>query len=149
MIWSHLVFVFLLFNIFVFSYSLWQCTIRKNPFGRCHLAMLGSFVWGDAVVFSLFWIFLSVITLILVPNVNFFLFSASVFFAVRGVGETIYWLNQQFSKVKRNPPENFMLERIFPGESVWFAYQIIWQVITVVSVVGSLYFGAKWLVSFV
>lgn len=133
------------FNVFAFFYSLWQCAFKNNPFGRCHLAIFGSFVWGDAVVFSLFWVGLCVVTLSVVPDVNFFLFCASVFFIIRGLGETIYWLNQQFSKVDRNPPKNFWMERIFPGESVWFAYQIIWQVVTAVALIAAVYFGVKWL----
>lgn len=136
---------FILLNVFIFLYALWQCAFRNNPFGRCHLAILGSFVWGDAVIFSLFWVGLSGLTYFFVRNINFFIFSTAVFFAVRGFGEVVYWLNQQFSKINRNPPENFLIERIFPGESVWFAYQIFWQVVIVVSVIFAVYFGFRWL----
>jgi len=145
MSWEQVVFVFGLFNVFVLFYALWQCVFKNNPFGRCHLALLGSFVWGDAVIFSLFWLALSVVTLGLISSVDFFLFCASVFFVIRGVGETIYWLNQQFSKINKNPPKSFWMEHLFGGEAVWFAYQIIWQVITMVSIISAVYFGAKWL----
>lgn len=140
-----LLFVFIAFNIFVFIYALWQSALKNNSFGRCHLALLGSFVWGDAVVISLFWILLSVVNLYFIKNINFFLFSASVFFAVRGFGETVYWLNQQFSKKGGNDPKNFWMERIFRGEAVWFAYQLFWQIIMVVSIICAVYFGVRWL----
>jgi len=143
--WEQLVFIFGLFNLFVFFFALWQSAFRNNPFGRCHLAVLGSFVWGDAVIFSLFWACLSALTLLFFPNINFFFFCASVFFTVRGLGETVYWLNQQFSKINRNPPENFWIKRIFGGEAVWFVYQITWQVIMVVSIISSVYFSVRWL----
>lgn len=142
--WHTLIFAFSVFNLFVFFYSMWQSAFKKNPFGRCHLALLGSFVWGDAVVFSLFWFLLSIIFLVFIPDINFFFFGASLFFTVRGIGETVYWLNQQFSKINRNPPKSFLMERVFPGESVWFAYQIIWQVITVISLILTFYFGVHW-----
>lgn len=145
--WQELIIIFGQFNVFVFSYALWQCVLKNNPFGRCHLAILGSFVWGDAVVVSLFWVGLSAVTLFFIPNVNFFLFCTSVFFVIRGLGETIYWLNQQFSKINRNPPKTFWMERVFKGDAVWFAYQIVWQMIMVVSIVCAVYFGANWILS--
>ena len=145
MLWVKLLLVFLVVNSVILVVSFWQCYFLKNPFGRCHLAILGSFVWGDAVVFSIFWIILSFFTLIFVKSFNFFLFAASVYYVVRGFGETIYWLNQQFSKINRNPPKNFLIHKIFPGEAVWFIYQITWQVVMVIAIICSVYFGAKWI----
>jgi hypothetical protein len=72
----------------------------------------------------------------------------SVFWAVRSWGETIYWLNQQFSTIERNPPKKHILYPIFHNDSVWFVHQIIWQCVTVISIVVSLYFGRLWLMKF-
>lgn len=132
-------------NLITFAYALWQCAGRKNPFGRCPVWVVGSFVWGDAVIFSVFWLGLSIATLFWVQDLNFFLFTASIFFVVRGFGETVYWLNQQFSNLDRNPPHNFLIHKVFRGGAVWFVHQITWQVIMVVSIVSAAFFGTKWL----
>ena len=129
-------------NAVIFAFSLFQC-LNNNSFGRCHLALLGSFVWADSVIFSLFWFLLSVCSFLL-NDVYLFFFAASVFWVVRSLGETIYWFCQQFSKINRNPVENFWMHKIFEGDSVWFVYQIIWQCVCVISIVASVYFGVLW-----
>jgi hypothetical protein len=55
---------------------------------------------------------------------------------VRSAGEVVYWLLQQFAVTKRDAPETLFCHSIFPGESIWFAYQVFWQLVLVVSVVS-------------
>lgn len=144
--WQQLLIItFGILNLGIFVKSYWECKYKKNSHGRCHLAILGSFVWADAVIFSLFWVGSSITTLLLNDWILFLLI-ISVFWVVRSLGETIYWLNQQFSSRRdKNPPEAFWIHKIFHDESVWFVYQIYWQCITVVSLIFSIYFAARWI----
>jgi hypothetical protein len=106
---------------------------------------LGAFVWADAVVFGLFWL-LVVGLCLLIGDWLLFLLIGSVFWAVRSLGEMIYWLNEQFSTVHRNPPEKFkFLFKFFPNDSVWFVYQIFWQCVLVISLVVSVKLFSVWL----
>ncbi len=118
---------------------------KKNSFSKTPLlSVFGIFVWGDAVIFGLFWIFSS-ITIILLNDWLLFPLILSVFWFVRSLGETIYWLNQQFSPIKRNPPENLLGYRYFKNDSIWFIYQTIWQCITIISIISTIYFVKIWL----
>lgn len=146
--WQHIFIVlFALFNLLVFLKSFYECKYKKNAFGLTRpLVFIGVFAWGDGVVFGLFWI-LTPLVLLLIDNWYLFLLTFSVFWVVRSLGETIYWLNQQFSQVKRNPIKNLPWNSIFHDDSVWFVHQIIWQCVTVVSLVASIYFAWQWLLS--
>jgi hypothetical protein len=140
--------IFAAFNFAIFFKAFRECKTKKNAFGLTPwLNFLGAFVWGDAVVFSLFWALVSLVTWWLNDWLLFWLI-VSVFWAVRSWGETIYWLNQQFSTIERNPPKKHILYPIFHNDSVWFVHQIIWQCVTVISIVVSLYFGRLWLMKF-
>lgn len=106
---------------------------------------LGAFVWADAVVFGLFWVIVSVFTFLFQDGLLFLLIM-SVFWGVRSLGEIIYWLNEQFSTINRNPPEKFIfLFKIFPNDSVWFINQIFWQCVLVVSIIFSVKLFTLWL----
>jgi len=98
------------------------------------LNAIGGFVWGDATIFGIFWVILSVISLL---TKNWFLFELVFvcFWLVRSVGETIYWFLQQFSEAKREPPERIWFYRYIKSDAVWFIFQIWWQCICVISLV--------------
>lgn len=122
-----------------------ECVFKKNPYGITYLyRVIGAFVWGDAVIFGFFWTSIAIASLLL-HDWLFFLLALSLFWVVRSLGETIYWLNQQFSPINRNPPEKLMLHEVFHGDSIWFIHQVFWQCITVVSIILSVYFASLWL----
>ncbi len=132
-------------SLLMFIKGFRECKDKKNAFGlTSYFTILGAFVWGDAVIFGIFWTLVSLVTLLLNDWILFLLI-VSVFWVVRGFGETIYWLDQQFSSVKRNPPENFWFHKYFHNDSVWFIHQIISQCITVTSIIFTIYFTHLWL----
>lgn len=98
------------------------------------LNIIGAFVWGDAIIFGPFWIVSSVVSLWL-KNWQLFEIIFLCFWLVRSLGETIYWFLQQFSEVKREPPERIWFYRFVKSDAVWFIFQIWWQCITIVSLV--------------
>lgn len=134
-----------LFSFLGFIIGLRECKLKKNAYGDTPLfSIIGVFVWGDAVVFGPFWTLAS-LAIYRLNDWLLFLFFLSVFWVVRSLGETIYWFNQQFSKVIRHPPEEFRIYKIFHDDSVWYVYQIFWQCISVVTIIFSIYFGKLWL----
>ena len=102
------------------------------------------YVWGDVFIFSIFWILISMFCIV-INNFYLFLTFVSLFWVVRSFGETIYWFNQQFSNVKREPAEKVMFYSIVKNDSVWFIQQIMNQCITVVALVASIYFATLWI----
>lgn len=134
-------------NFAVFLKGFYESKYKKNAYGLTSpLFFLGIIAWGDAVVFGPFWVISSIITLIL-KDWYLFLLLISIFWVVRSAGETRYWFNQQFSSkiYEWNKPENLPWHSVFHNDSVWFIHQIIWQCITVVSVILSIYFTSLWL----
>ncbi len=122
-----------------------ELLINKNHFKEPRfLFWLGIFVWGDAIILGTFWFLVSLICLLL-SNWILFLLIVSVFWVVRSLGEIIYWLNQQFSPIMRNPPANLFGCKLFNNDSIWFAYQIFWQCIMVISIISSIYFTNLWI----
>ena len=108
---------------------------RGRAYGRfLPLNFIGAFVWGDAVIFGLFWLITSSIIL-LYGSWWLFLLVLDAFWLVRSVGETIYWLNQQYSTLDRNPPRRLWFYPLFRDNSVWFVYQTFWQCLTVITFV--------------
>ena len=137
--------VFAFFNFLIFFKGFYQSKYRKNAFTCTYgLFFLGIFVWGDAVIFGLFWSISSLIAFIF-QDWYLFLLITSVFWIVRSLGETIYWLNQQFSSLNRNPVKNLLGHSIFYNDSIWFIYQIFWQSINVISIIPSIYLANLWL----
>jgi hypothetical protein len=125
----------ILLGFLVFLISFYQTKIKNNPYGLTPLLLpLGIFVWGDGVVFGLFWFLVGLYAYIF-NKIDLFPLIFTVFWIIRSAGEVIYWFLQQFATVKRDAPETLPFSSIFPGESVWFALQIIWQCVLVVSVV--------------
>lgn len=142
---NSLLYFFAIFNFGVFLKGFHESNKEKNAFETTpFLLPLGIIVWGDAVAFGLFWIIVGIIVLILQDWILFLLIF-SVFWVVRSLGETIYWFNQQFSQIVRNPPKTLPFYKYFHNDSIWFVHQIIWQCITVVSVIFSIYFAKLWL----
>ena len=143
------VFLYGLLNLFLFIKGYYESKYKKNAYGLTpHLLFLGIIAWGDAVVFGPFWIISSAIS-ILLRDWYLFLLIVSVFWVVRSLGETIYWFNQQFSSkaYRWNKPEKLILNSVFHNDSIWYIYQIIWQCITVVSTILSIYLTRLWLIS--
>lgn len=140
-----IVFVYGLVNFGLFLKGLYESNKKNNAFGLTRrYSCFGMFVWGDAVVFGIFWAIASLISLIL-NDWYLFLLIISVFWLVRSIGETIYWFLQQFATVKRDQPHTLNFYKIFHNESVWFVHQIIWQCVTVASLITTVYLFAKWL----
>lgn len=140
--------LFLFFSIangVIFLKALHECKSKNNPFGLTRwLAPIGAFVWGDAVVFSIFWLLVSLVCWWFNDALLFWLI-VSVFWAVRSLGETTYWFNQQFSTIEREPPKSLIGFSIFKNNSIWFVHQIVWQCVAVVAIIASVYFGHAWL----
>ena len=108
------------------------------------LVPIGIFVWADAVPIALFWVVSSVISVVL-GDWTLFLLLFSVFWLVRSVGETIYYFNQQFSTVVRQPGKDLPGYKLFNDEYIiWFVYQVVTQLVTVVSIVSSVYLFSLW-----
>lgn len=118
---------------------------KKNSMGETRIFWpFGGFVWADMVVFGIFW-FAAGATSLFLNDWVLFLLIASLFWLVRSLGEMIYWFNQQFSTIKRNPPERMLFYKLFKNDSVWFVYQIFWQCATVIFIITSIYLGKLWL----
>jgi hypothetical protein len=100
--------------------------------------LIGAFVWGDVLVFGIFWALASLASYFMNDWILFLLF-ISIFWLIRAWGETVYWLNQQFSSVVRVKPSDLWFYKYFKNDSVWFVYQIFWQCIMVISAVASIY----------
>lgn len=138
--------VFGIFSLLVFAKGLYQSVRKLNSFGLTpYLGWLGIFVWGDAVVFGLYWFAAAAVSLIFNDWI-LFLLTVSVFWFVRSLGEMIYWFNQQFSTVMRNPPEKMQGFNLFRRSSIWFIYQIIWQCIMIASIVAIIYVSKLWII---
>ncbi len=118
----------------------YEVVVKQNPFGESFvLFWLGIFVWGDALILGFFWTVVSILSYYL-KDWNLFLLIFSVFWVVRSFGEVIYWINQQFSTIVRNPPETLIGFRWFKNDSIWFIYQVVWQCVLVISIVSTLFF---------
>lgn len=123
----------------IFVVSLYQSKYKNNPYGLTGLLLpLGIFVWGDGVVFGLFW-FLAGLVSLLISIDNLFYLIFVLFWIVRSAGEVLYWFLQQFSTIERDPPHTLRLSSIFPGKSIWFAYQIIWQCVLIIFLAALFY----------
>jgi hypothetical protein len=143
-----IVIVYGVINFLVFIKGFYESKHKKNAYGLTpYLFFLGVFVWGDAVIFGLFWTISSLVSFLL-HDWFLFLLTVSVFWITRSLGETIYWFNQQFSDKKNawNEPKNLLFHSVFHNDSIWFIYQIMWQCVTVISVIFSIYFVKLWII---
>jgi hypothetical protein len=125
--------------LFSFVYGTYQTYLKKNPYGLTPaLLPYGIFVWGDAVLIGGFWTIASLAALYS-QSVFLFLVTQAVYWMVRSAGEVMYWFLQQFAETKRDAPDSLFCHNIFPGEAIWFAYQVYWQIVLVISVVGLIF----------
>lgn len=128
----------LILSVIGFFTAYTQCFRHQNPFGEQPLfLLLGAFVWGDVVVFSVFWFVTCLVMLVMQWWVLFWVIF-SIFWTVRSLGEVQYWLYEQFATQHRNKPADLRLTRWFPGEEVYFVLQIIWQCVAVVAIVSAI-----------
>jgi len=139
------VFMCALINLVVFAWGLHQTKHKQNAFVLTpFFYIFGIFVWGDAVILGLFWSLAAGAGLLL-HNWYLFLLIISLFWTVRSLGETMYWISQQFSTINRNNPAQLLGHAIFHADAVWFAYQLFWQMVTVASIICSIYLTHLWL----
>lgn len=108
------------------------------------LMIFGIFVWGDAVILSFFLALASIFSL-LIGDWILFLLVISAFWLVRSLGETVYYFNQQFSGIQRCPPKTLPGFRLYQNDSIWFAYQIFVQCITIITLITTIYLAHLWL----
>lgn len=134
-------------NFFIFISSWYMCKYKRKQWSLTPMFYpFGIFVWADGFMFGLFWFLASLISLLL-NDWYLFCFIISVFWLVRSLGETIYWFNQQFSTVIRVKPEEIPGLDIFHDDSIWFVFQTFMQVIAIVSIIFTVYFGYLWVQS--
>ena len=137
--------IFGIYNTIVLIYSYHQTKHKKNAYGeQLLLYPSGSFVYGDGIVFGIFWI-LACITTLLLKDFTLFLLIISAFWLVRSIGETIFWLNMQFSKVRIYEPKRLPLFSIYQNDSIWFFNQIWNQCLTVITLITTIYLATKWI----
>lgn len=140
-----IVLFYALINFLLFLKGFYECKYKKNAYRLTPpLLYVGIFVWGDAVVFGLFWMIASIFTW-LFQDWYLFLLVVSLFWVVRSIGETLYWFHQQFTPKEANGIDLLPFRSVFHNDSIWFILQTIWQCITVVSIICSIYFGKKWI----
>lgn len=130
---------FTIFNFLIFLKGMYEVR-KRNPYGLTkYLFFIGAFVWGDIFILGPFWIIASIVSLFL-NNWYLFLLFVSLFWVIRSLGETIYWLNEQFAGKNRNPPKTLSFHKLIQGEAIWFIYQLFWECVFVISVILSIYF---------
>lgn len=134
-----------LFALVTFIKSLYECAWKNNNYQDVLLIWaFGAFVWADGVVFGLFWFFTALFSLV-VDSWILFLLVLSVFWAVRTLGESIFFFNMQFHPLEKYPPKYFAIHKHFHNESVFFAFQVAWHCVTVVCIVLSIYLSRVFL----
>lgn len=140
-----LIYSYLLSSLLFLIKALYEIKNKKRVYGLTpYLFFLGAFVWGDLLVLGPFWIITTLFVLIL-DDWYLFLLTISIFWSVRSLGETIYWLNEQFAGKNRNPPHTLNFHKLINSDAIWFVYQLFWQCILVVSIISSIYMANLWL----
>jgi hypothetical protein len=134
-------------NLLAFRKGFYEIKDKNNAYGLAkHFGLLGIFVWGDALIIGPFWLIICSVILFL-QDWYLFLVVFSIFWAVRSLGEIIYWLNEQFAGKNRNPPQTLKFYYFIKSDAIWFIYQLFWQCILVISIIASIYFSSLWLQS--
>ena len=126
------VIVYGIVSLAAFIKGFWEVKYNTNRHGLTPFGLLGIFVWTDAVVIGLFWVLASVFVL-LVDDWAVGLLILFLYWVVRSAGEALYWMLQQFADKKLDKPEDVPWHSLFPGQSVFIAQQIWWQMVLVVS----------------
>ncbi len=96
---------------------------------------MGIFVVGDALIIIPFWILLTLIA-VFFHSWRIFELGASLFWVVRGFGETQYWIHEQFAADHRNDPKNLFGYSLVKSDAIWFLYQVFWQCVTVLALLS-------------
>lgn len=115
-----------------FIKGFYEVKYNANRHGLTPFGFLGIFVWTDAVVIGLFWVLASLFVLI-IQNWQVGLLILFLYWVVRSAGEALYWMLQQFADKKLDKPEDVPWHSLFPGQSVFIAQQIWWQMVLVIS----------------
>lgn len=141
-----IIIIFALYSLGAFVQAVMKINKKKkNVYGLTPVYyFLGSFVWGDALIFGIFWFISSVVIFFLSDWILFWLFFF-LFWTIRSVGETIYWFNHQFTTLEKNILKDMPGYGWIRSDALWFIYQVIAQCISVVSALMTLYLGAIWL----
>lgn len=84
------------------------------------LKLFTIYVWGDALVIVPLWI---AIVIVLIINLKFGLMAICILYAVRGLGEMIYWIHQQFG-AHAYRPNDFGFKH-FDNHAVYILYQLL------------------------
>ena len=138
---------FLVYSLLCSIFGFLECQ-KKNYRGQRGALIfypLGAYVWADAAVLGPFWV-ISTLALLYLNNWWLMWTYYFVFLSVRNLGETIYWFNQQFSTIERNPGKERFLWKYFQDEhTVHFVYQVLWQCATVSPVVMAIYSSYRWI----
>lgn len=126
----------------IFCLLVFVCAIIESKKGNSFkstklLYPLGIFVWGDGLVFAPFWA-LALIFYWIKNDISGLGLFICIFWAIRSLGEIIYWINEQFATRTRNDPKKMIGYSIVKNESVYFLYQIFWQCILTVSILIAL-----------
>jgi hypothetical protein len=109
---------------------------RLDPFRPTPILFpLGIFVWGDALIIGGFWLLTGTMMLVF-GKTNWFPIVLFTFWWVRAMGEVVYWLNEQFATKHRNVPNKLWGHTLFPGEAIYFGYQLFWQMVMVGCTLG-------------
>lgn len=148
-LWQQCILVFTFcYSLIAFYLGFIHCRYKRNPYGLTpQFYALGAFVWGDTLVFGIFW--MGIISVIyILSDLLLFLLIISVFWSIRGIGESIFWFNQQFSKIHRYPPHTLPGYSLFGDDSIWFVYQITAQCVSVIAIIFAIYFASLWLQAF-
>jgi hypothetical protein len=101
----------------------------------------GAYIWGDLLVFSILWTFIS-LALLKLKNSRLFWIALFSFWLVRSSGEALYWFIQQFHPQEIPWPQYFtrvwILKSITQKE-YWVLNQIGHQSVVVASLFGLIY----------
>lgn len=140
--------IFTLLTVFTFF------KIRKGKQIAEHIYhlgfILGSFVWEDLFLLSIYFSILSGVT-IYFQQIKLFLLGFVIFWLVRSLGETIYWFLQQFI-VPQHHPLNVdlhfnIVRKIFGNISTqqcMVLFQVLLQIITMFSIIALIFILKNW-----
>jgi hypothetical protein len=135
----------ILFNLLIFFEGIHESREKKNAYGFTPVLFpLGIFVWGDAILIGLFWACVALVCLFINDWILFLLIFAA-FWTIRAFGESIYWFNQQFSKVIRYKPEDLPFYFYTQNDAAYFMHQVFAQLVSVVALIFTIYYASLWI----
>lgn len=136
--------------LFVLAYR--HVRHSEETYGFIHMwgIIVGSFVWEDLMIFSVFFMVATFLVAVLC-NIRLGLLLLASFWMVRSAGETLYFFLQQFHRPE-HPPHNIAqhfapLRLLFGRISVQKCYiimQIFWQTILVAAITSFALLLLRW-----